>query len=207
MINWFGKKSKVSFSSINDWFIATINEDFEKTSENNLRIQLLRNSAITELKADFHHHHQSINEQYQDYIRSFIDELKTKLTNKENPRNIENEVKAVEWLKGTLVVLNGAIEKSIHTSDLRPQVSMFLGRPPKEDGIVMRFLCFHLDFNFSLDSEGHFFVQVYDQKDSGNSPLKLNMQFQQMNFQLFDLVIELLSSIGKLWQFESLKFK
>ena len=117
-----------------------------------------------------------------------------------NPRQLEAEEKALEWIKVSFEVLTKAIIESLTNPDYLFQTKIFMGVNPKTSRHEIRIITFNLDMTLLLLDDFNLRVLIYNIKPNENiQNLKpaLSGDYSFRKREIFDQVITLISVISK----------
>ena len=130
-------------------------------------------------------------------INFFCDEMNK---SQFSPRQIENEEKALEWVKVSFEVLTKAVLESLVNPEYLFQTTFFAGINPKSKRHEIRLMTFNLDMTFLLLEDYNLRVLIYNIKpgetiDNLKPALTGDSSFRKR--EIFDQFILLLSAISK----------
>ena len=117
-----------------------------------------------------------------------------------SPRQMENEEKALEWLRVSFEYLEKAILESLTNPDFLFQSTFFCGTNPKTKMREIRLITFNLDITFLLLNDHNLRVLIYNKKDGENfENLKPSLMgdYSLKKREIFDQLINLLSVLAK----------
>lgn len=117
-----------------------------------------------------------------------------------NPRQLEAEEKALEWIKVSFEVLTKAVVESLTNSDYLFQTKIFMGVNPKTSRHEIRIITFNLDMTLLLLDDNNLRVLIYNVKpheDIKNLKPALSGDYSFRKREIFDHVINLLSALSK----------
>ncbi len=119
---------------------------------------------------------------------------------KYNPKQLENEDKAVEWIRVSFEVLTKAVLESLTNPEFLFQSTFFCGVNPKTNKHEMRLMAFNLDMTFYLLDDNNLRVLIYNKKP-GVEHLELKPvlmgDYSFRKREIFDHLINLLSVLSK----------
>jgi hypothetical protein len=117
-----------------------------------------------------------------------------------SPRQLENEEKALEWIRVSFEVLTKAVLESLTNPEFLFQSTFFCGVNPQTKKHEMRLITFNLDMTFYLLDDQNLRVLIYNKKPGEeNAELKpaLMGDYSFRKREIFDQFINLLSAISK----------
>ncbi len=117
-----------------------------------------------------------------------------------SPRQVENEEKALEWVRVSFDVLTKAVLESLTNPDYLFQTTFFAGVNPNSKRHEIRLITFNMDMTFLLLEDNNLRVLIYNIKPGENlSDLKpaLMGDYSFRKREIFDLFINLLSAISQ----------
>jgi len=78
-----------------------------------------------------------------------------------------NETKAIQWLKATFHVLEGALEKTKSNPDHMVTSHILLGQLPLQDDYILQLSCFNVEIlcKLNMKNQQQLYVLAYDLKD------------------------------------------
>jgi hypothetical protein len=83
-------------------------------------------------------------------------------------RQLENEEKALEWMRVSFEVLSKGIVESLTNRDFLFQSTLFAGTNPKTGKHEIRLICFNLDMTFILLDDFDLRVIIYNKGSAAN---------------------------------------
>lgn len=141
---------------------------------------------------------------YNNFLDSFIQQEIKYFTERLNdgnfnPRQVENEEKALEWMRVSFEVLTKAVLESLTNPEFLFQTTFFCGVNPKTGKHEMRLITFNLDMTFYLLDDQNLRVMIYNKKPDNSEDLKpaLMGDYSFRKREIFDQFINLLSVISK----------
>jgi hypothetical protein len=117
-----------------------------------------------------------------------------------SPRQLENEEKALEWVRVSFEMLTKAILESLTNPEFLFQTTFFSGINPKTGKHELRLITFNLDMTFYLLDDLNLRVMIYNKKPGDkDSELKpaLMGDYSFRKREIFDQFINLLSVVSK----------
>ena len=115
-------------------------------------------------------------------------------------RQVENEEKALEWVRVSFEMLTKAVLESLTNPEFLFQTTFFAGVNPKTNQHEIRLMTFNLDMTFLLLEDNNLRVLIYNKKPGdAESELKpaLTGDYSFRKREIFDHFINLLSAISK----------
>ena len=117
-----------------------------------------------------------------------------------SPRQIENEEKALEWVRVSFEILTKAVLESLVNPEYLFQTTFFAGINPKSQRREIRLITFNLDMTFLLLEDNNLRVLIYNIKPGetvDNLQPALTGDYSFRKREIFDQFINLLSAISK----------
>ena len=117
-----------------------------------------------------------------------------------SPRQIENEEKALEWVRVSFEILTKAALESLVNPDYLFQTTFFAGINPKSNRHEIRLITFNLDMTFLLLEDNNLRVLIYNIKPGEtveNLHTDLTGDYSFRKREIFDQFINLLSALSK----------
>lgn len=134
------------------------------------------------------------------YIELELNKFKEALNQGEfNPKNLESEQKALEWMRVSFEVLKKAVVESLTKSELLFQCKIFMGVNPQTKLREIRIINFNLDVTAILLNDNNLRVIIYNRKPGIElKDLKpaLIGDYSLKKREIFDHIIELLSLLS-----------
>lgn len=154
----------------------------------------------TEIEAE-----KNIKKQLKHLVESYMLEqfefFKTQMNNSEfSPLQIENEEKALEWIRVSFEVLKKGIIESVTNPEFLFQAKIFAGINPQTKEREIRIINFNLDMTLILLSNNNLRVIIYNRKPGISSKdLKPSLigDYSFRKREIFDHIIDLFSLIIK----------
>ncbi len=148
---------------------------------------------------------ESLNQLYTDKITELFDhsiKFSKSLLSEDSDitSDLSSEVKGLEWLKVSLIVLKSAINKSMEDPELTFDGQFFYGQRSCDEHVQMRIQCLSLDLLLEFLNDGRLRVTVWNYKDKApdtmQEPAFLN-EFVKVKQKVFDEFIVLLVLMSK----------
>lgn len=117
-----------------------------------------------------------------------------------SPRQLENEEKALEWVRVSFDILTKAVLESLTNPEYLFQTTFFAGINPKTNRHEIRLITFNLDMTFLLLEDNNLRVLIYNIKPAetlDNLKPALTGDYSFKKREIFDQFINLLSAISK----------
>ena len=117
-----------------------------------------------------------------------------------SPRQVENEEKALEWVRVSFEMLTKAVLESLTNPEYLFQTTFFAGINPKTNRHEIRLITFNLDMTFLLLEDNNLRVLIYNIKPGEtleNLKPALTGDYSFRKREIFDHFINLLSAISK----------
>jgi hypothetical protein len=117
-----------------------------------------------------------------------------------SPRQVENEEKALEWVRVSFEMLTKAVLESLTNPEYLFQTTFFAGINPKSGRHEMRLITFNLDMTFLMLDDNNLRVLIYNTKPgetAENLKPALTGDYSYKKREIFDQFINLLSAISK----------
>lgn len=137
----------------------------------------------------------------ENYMLKQFDFFKTQMNNSEfSPLQLENEEKALEWIRVSFEVLKKGIIESITNSEFLFQAKIFAGINPQTKEREIRIINFNLDMTLVLLSNNNLRVIIYNRKPGvPQKDLKPSLigDYSFRKREIFDHIIDLFSLLIK----------
>lgn len=117
-----------------------------------------------------------------------------------SPRQLENEDKALEWIRVSFEMLTKGVLESLTNPEFLFQTTFFAGINPKSNRHEIRLITFNLDMTFLLLDDHNLRVLIYNTKPGetqDNLKPALTGDYSFRRREIFDQFINLLSAISQ----------